>query len=89
LAIGLQVQRFDLLEHFVDTTADVIAFLAQRVQLAASALSLGEAGAGGVEFAAEPGIVVRRARVFRSGAVENRDELLELLLEAFDCFDIE
>src|SRR5436305_7328609 len=91
-SIGLQVQRLDLLEHVVDAAANLLALAAQRRQLRAGALRVGDARPCGVELGAQPrvlfgaarllgagaGELLGQARVLRARAVQDGDELLQL-----------
>src|SRR5205814_8781003 len=89
-SMGLEVQRLDLLEHVADASADVLALAAQRRQLAAGLLGVGQPSAHGVELGAQARIFFRGprllgarprqlltgARVVAARLVEHRHELL-------------
>src|SRR3954470_10215513 len=102
-SMALQVQRLDLLEHVVDARADLLALAAQGGELGAGALRVGHLEPGRVELGAQPGVLlggagllgarapefVGDARLLGAGPIEDRDQLLQLLLEPVDRFDVD
>src|SRR5689334_3300121 len=82
-------ESFELLEHLGDAGANHLALVAQRQELGARGVRVGEAGPKTLDFLRQPMVLVLRTRLRRAELDDHRDETRDLFFETIDGLEID
>src|SRR5688500_16032819 len=81
---GSELQRFDLRQHVLDARAHLIALFAQRGDFGGRAFAVDQLLAQRADLVAERPVLRGQAGALAAHLLDHRDELADLLFEAFD-----